>query len=63
MRDQCARSSRPTGTCPVTGYELAKLRAFNLVIENALGGGTTISLNQDAHSKRLSTVMLEIKLG
>jgi hypothetical protein len=32
------------------------------VIENALGGGVTISLNQDLHGKSLSTVMLEIEL-
>ena len=36
--------------------------AFNFVIENALGGGVTISLNQDVHGKSLSTVMLEIEL-
>ena len=47
---------------PVTRYELPKLRAFNFVIENALGGGVTISLNQDVHGKSLSTVMLEIEL-
>jgi hypothetical protein len=46
---------------PVTRYELPNLRAFNFVIENALGGGVTISLNQDAHGKSLSTVMLEIE--
>ena len=47
---------------PVTRYDLPKLRAFNFVIENALGGGVTISLNQDVHGKSLSTVMLEIDL-
>jgi hypothetical protein len=47
---------------PVTRYELPKLRAFNFVIENALGGGVTISLNQDVHGKSLSTVMLDIEL-
>ena len=46
---------------PVTRYELPKLRAFNFVIENALGGGVTISLNQDVHGKSLSSVMLEIE--
>ena len=46
---------------PVTRYELPNLRAFNFVIENALGGGVTISLNQDVHGKSLSTVMLEIE--
>jgi hypothetical protein len=47
---------------PVTRYELPNLRAFNFVIENALGGGVTISLNLDVHGKSLSTVMLEIEL-
>ena len=36
---------------PVTRYELPKLRAFNFVIESALGGGVTISLNQDVHGR------------
>ena len=48
---------------PVTRYELPKLKAFNFVIENALGGGVTISLAQDAHGKSLSYLMLDIELG
>jgi hypothetical protein len=47
---------------PVTRYELPKLRALNFVIENALGGGVTISLAQDAHGKSLSYLMLAIEL-
>ena len=47
---------------PVRRYELANLRALNFVIENALGGGVTISLAQDAHGKSLSYVMLGIEL-
>jgi hypothetical protein len=47
---------------PITRYELPKLRALNFVIENALGGGVTISLAQDAHGKSLSYLMLDIEL-
>ena len=47
---------------PVTRYELPKLKALNFVIENALGGGVTISLAQDAHGKSLSYLMLGIEL-
>lgn len=47
---------------PVRRYELPKLKALNFVIENALGGGVTISLAQDAHGKSLSYVMLDIEL-
>ena len=47
---------------PVTRYELPKLKALNFVIENALGGGVTISLAQDAHGKSLSYLMLDIGL-
>ncbi|HWI15153.1 MAG TPA: hypothetical protein VNT02_12910 [Burkholderiales bacterium] len=47
---------------PVRRYELPKLRALNFVIENALAGGVTRSLRQDAHGKSLSTVMLTIEL-
>jgi hypothetical protein len=47
---------------PVTRYELPKLHALNFVIENALGGGVTISLALDAHGKTLSYVMQDIDL-
>ena len=47
---------------PVTRYELPKLQALNFVIANALGGGVTISLAQDAHGKSLSYLMLGIDL-
>ena len=47
---------------PVTRYELPKLKALNFVIENALGGGVTVSLAQDMHGKSLSYVMLDIDL-
>ena len=46
----------------VTRYELPKLQAFNFVIENALGGGVTVSLAQDMHGKSLSYLMLAIEL-
>ena len=43
-------------------YPLPNLKAFNFVIENALGGGVTISLAQDMHGKSYSNVMLAIEL-
>jgi hypothetical protein len=60
--DRVLRAFADIAKGPVTRYELPKLRAFNFVIENALGGGVTISLNQDVHGKSLSTVMLDIEL-
>jgi hypothetical protein len=47
---------------PVRRYELRNLKAFNFVIDNALGGGVTISLAQDAHGKSLCSIMLGIEL-
>lgn len=47
---------------PVRRYEIRNLKAFNFVIEGALGGGVTISLAQDIHGKGLSNVMLGISL-
>jgi len=47
---------------PVTRHELPNLRAMNFVIENALGGGVTVSLAQDIWGKSLSNVMLLIEL-
>lgn len=46
----------------VRRYELPKLRALNFVLEQALGGGVTRSLTQDAHGKSLSALMLTIEL-
>lgn len=48
---------------PVTRYELPRLRALNFVIENALNGGVTRSLAQDAHGKSYSYLMLDIDLA
>ena len=47
---------------PITRYELPRLRALNFVLENALGGGVTVSLAQDVHGKSLSFLMLGIEL-
>ena len=47
---------------PVKRHEIRNLKAFNFVIENALGGGVTISLAQDIHGKSLCNVMLAIEL-
>ena len=47
---------------PIRRYPLRNLKAFNFVIENALGGGVTVSLAQDIHGKSLSNVMLAIEL-
>jgi len=46
----------------VRRFPLRNLKAFNFVIENALGGGVTISLAQDIHGKSLSNVILAIEL-
>jgi hypothetical protein len=42
--------------------DLPKMHALNFVIENALGGGVTISLAMDAHGKTLSYIMQDIEL-
>jgi hypothetical protein len=47
---------------PVRRHKLRNLKAFNFVIENALGGGVTVSLAQDIHGKSYSNVMLAIEL-
>jgi hypothetical protein len=47
---------------PVRRHPLRNLKAFNFVIENALGGGVTVSLAQDIDGKRCSNVMLVIVL-
>jgi hypothetical protein len=47
---------------PVRRYEIPNLKAFNFVIDNALGGGVTRSLALDIHGKSLCNVMLAIEL-
>ncbi|MBQ8590476.1 MAG: hypothetical protein IJ486_08515 [Firmicutes bacterium] len=46
----------------VTIYELPKLAALNIVMNEALGGGVTRSLALDAHGKSLSSHLLELEI-
>ncbi|MCB2362425.1 hypothetical protein [Clostridium estertheticum] len=46
----------------VIRYELPKLKAFNFVMYNALGGGVTRSLSLDMHGKSLSSALLEMEI-
>ena len=43
-------------------YELPKLGALNIVMDQALGGGVTKSLALDAHGKSLSSHLLELEV-
>ena len=47
---------------PVHRYPLPRIRAFNFVVEHALGGGVTANMSQDLHGKSLSSLMLTIEL-
>jgi hypothetical protein len=60
--ERVAAAFRHIAEGPVRRYPLRNLKAFNFVIENALGGGVTVSLAQDIHGKSLSNVMLAIEL-
>jgi hypothetical protein len=57
-----ARFLQPMGVGAVRRYELEGLRAFNFVIESALGGGASRSLRLDTQGKTLGTVILELRL-
>jgi len=46
----------------VRRYELPGPRALNFLLEEALGGGVSRSLNLDIHGKALSTVVLDIEI-
>jgi len=54
------RGARSQGS--IKRHPLRNFKAFNFVIENALGGGVTVSLAQDIHGKSYSNVMLAIEL-
>ena len=43
-------------------YELPKINAINLVMENALGGGVTRSLSLDPHGKSFSALLLAMSI-
>ncbi|MCC6533406.1 MAG: hypothetical protein IT531_12705 [Burkholderiales bacterium] len=47
---------------PVSRYELPKVCALNLVLENALGGGVTRSLSHDPHGKSYSALLLSLPI-
>lgn len=46
----------------VERFELPNLCALNFLLHNALGGGGTVSLKNDAQGKTLSSVMLRMEL-
>jgi hypothetical protein len=46
----------------VVRYELPNLGALNFVMQQALGGGVTRSLAQDAHGKSLSSALLDLEI-
>ena len=60
--EKVAKSFESIAEGPVIRYELARLKAFNFVIENMQGGGVTVSLCQDIHGKSMSYLMLDIVL-
>jgi hypothetical protein len=47
---------------PLTRYEMPGIRALNFVMERALEGGVSRSLNLDAHGKSRSNLMLSIQI-
>jgi hypothetical protein len=53
---------RPLDIGAVRRYELPRLRAFNFVIEKALGGGASRSLRLDTQGKALGMALLEMRL-
>ena len=53
---------RPLGATVVTRYELPRLCALNLVVENALDGGVNRSLGVDRHGKGLSFLLLTLEI-
>ena len=52
----------PLGIGEVRRYELPKIRAFNIVIEDALAGGASRSLRLDSQGKALGVALLEMRV-
>jgi len=53
-----------TGICngKVERFELPNLYALNFLLHEALGGGGTVSLRNDAQGKTLSTALLRLEI-
>jgi hypothetical protein len=47
---------------PITRYEFLGIKALNFVMEQALEGGVSRSLNLDAHGKSRANLMLGLRL-
>jgi len=47
---------------PVERYELPNIGALNFLLHNALGGGGTKSLKNDAQGKTLSAALLKMEI-
>ncbi|HQT90882.1 MAG TPA: hypothetical protein PL001_02505 [Candidatus Kryptobacter bacterium] len=52
------------GICkgPVERFELPNLYALNFLLHEALGGGGTVSLRNDAQGKTMSTALLRMEI-
>jgi len=47
---------------PVERFELPNILALNFLLHNALGGGGTVSLKNDAQGKTLSSALLRMTI-
>ena len=53
---------KPLHPGAVRRYELPTIRAFNFVIDDALGGGASQSLRIDSQGKALGVALLELRI-
>jgi hypothetical protein len=60
--DAVAAFFEPLHVGTVRRHELPNLKAFNFVIDGALGGGASRSLRLDTQGKALATAILELRL-
>ena len=53
-----------TGICygKVERYDMPNIRALNFILNNALGGGGTVSLKLDAQGKTLAAALLRMEI-
>jgi hypothetical protein len=47
----------------VTRYELPNVHGLNFVLEQALGGGVSMTLRADPHGKSFQSLVLDLELG
>ncbi|GAA1510654.1 hypothetical protein GCM10009827_026050 [Dactylosporangium maewongense] len=60
--ERVAAAFGPIARGPVTRYELPRVHGLNFVLQQALGGGVSMTLRVDPHGKALQSLILDLDI-